>query len=72
MSKVTKEDVSKAVREYVEALNEYNAMLEKTTTIIITSDFKNSEIVLAGEKVEKLHHKWRELDIAYRSQRQTL
>jgi hypothetical protein len=72
VSKVTKEDVSKAVREYVEALNEYNAMLEKTTTIIVTPDFKNSEIVLAGEKVEKLHRKWRELDIAYRSQRQTL
>jgi len=70
MSKVTKEDVSKAVREYVEALNEYNAMLEKTTTILVTPDFKNSEIVLAGEKVEKLHRKWRELDIAYRSQRQ--
>jgi len=70
MSKVTKEDVSKAVREYVEALNEYNAMLEKTMTILVTPDFKNSEIVLAGEKVEKLHRKWRELDIAYRSQRQ--
>lgn len=69
MVRVTKEDVSKAVREYVEALNEYNAMLEKTTTILLTPDFKNSEIVLAGEKVEKLHRKWRELDIAYRSQR---
>ena len=69
MVKVTKEHVSKAVREYVEALNEYNAMLEKTTTILLTPDFKNSKIVLAGEKVEELHRKWRELDIAYRSQR---
>ena len=69
MVKVTNEDVSRAVREYVEALNEYNAILEKTTTILLTPDFKNSEIVLAGEKVEKLHRKWRELDTAYRSQR---
>jgi len=69
MGKVTKEDMSKAVREYVEALNEYNAMLEKTTTILLTPDFENSEIVLAGEKVEKLHRKWRELNKAYRSQR---
>ncbi len=70
MSKVTKEELSKAVREYVEALNEYNAMLEKTTTIILTPDFENSEIVLAGNKVEKLHSKWRELVTAYISQRQ--
>ena len=68
MGKISKEDVSKAVKEYVEALNKYNAMLEKTNTILLTSDFKNSEIVLAGEKVEELHRKWRELDIAYRSQ----
>ena len=69
MVKVTREDLIEAVKEYVEALNEYNAMLEKVDTIVLTLDFKDSKIVRAGEKVEKLHQKWHELDIAYRSQK---
>ena len=65
MSKITKEDVTNAIREYVKTSNKYNAMLENIDPIVLTSDFKNSEIYLFGENVEELHKRWRELSTAY-------
>jgi len=65
MNKVTKEDVSKAAREYIEAKTKLDTMIEKSPIV------PKREIGLAIEETEKLHRKWYELINAYVSQRET-
>ena len=60
---VSKKDLAKAVRDYVEALNNYNSMLD-AETILLTE-----EIIDAGERVEELHKKWRDAWLTYKRQK---
>ena len=60
---VSKKDLAKVVRDYVEALNNYNSILD-AETILLTEEF-----IDAGERVEKLHKKWRDAWLTYKRQK---
>lgn len=73
MQRISKEELRKALVEYVEEQKRYNSMLDgllSGETLEITPDFEKSEIVITGDKVEKLRLKWHSLLQSYLTQRE--
>ena len=75
MSKVSKNEVEKAAREYVEALNIYNKLVNESVSVFGLGETSFEPKVLTREKLNELreaniklneaHKKWRNLILSY-------